>query len=139
LYPEYYVLRVNDFDKKSSTPLDEWILFLKTGDIPETATAAGLPEARERLRMDRMSEAERQKYKVHMEALRYQRSVIQTGIIEGRAEGIAEGRAEGELISLEKTVLNGKRNGFSLEQIQLFTNLSMEKILEILELHGEKI
>lgn len=29
LFPEYYILRVNDFDKVATTPLDEWIEFLK--------------------------------------------------------------------------------------------------------------
>ena len=33
IFPEYYVLRVNDFDKVAKTPLDEWIEFLKTGRI----------------------------------------------------------------------------------------------------------
>lgn len=33
IFPEYYVLRVNDFDKVAKTPLDEWIKFLKTGEI----------------------------------------------------------------------------------------------------------
>ena len=54
IFPEYYVLRVNDFDKVAKTPLDEWIKFLKTGEIDGTATAKGLPEARERLRVDAM-------------------------------------------------------------------------------------
>ena len=38
LFPEYYVLRVNDFDKVATTPLDEWIEFLKTGIIAPEAT-----------------------------------------------------------------------------------------------------
>ena len=32
IFPEYYVLRVNDFDKVAKTPLDEWVQFLKTGE-----------------------------------------------------------------------------------------------------------
>ena len=30
IFPEYYVLRVNEFDELAKTPLDEWIYFLKT-------------------------------------------------------------------------------------------------------------
>ncbi|MDR2682254.1 MAG: Rpn family recombination-promoting nuclease/putative transposase [Dysgonamonadaceae bacterium] len=111
LYPEYYLLRVDDFDKKAVTPLDEWILFLKSGEIPETATAAGLPEARERLRIDRMNETERKQYKAHMEALQYQRSVIQTGIIEGRAEGHTEGRIEGLAEGRAEGLVEGRAEG----------------------------
>ena len=57
LFPEYYVLRVDEFDKLAKTPLDEWILFLKTGEIAENVTASGLREARERLRVDKLSDA----------------------------------------------------------------------------------
>ena len=96
IFPEYYVLRVNDFDKIAKTPLDEWIEFLKTGNIDSSATAKGLPEARERLRVDSLSDQDRRAYIHDMEALRYQRSVIKTGWYEGRAEGLKEGRARSE-------------------------------------------
>lgn len=117
IFPEYYVLRVNDFDKVAKTPLDEWIKFLKTGEIDSSATAKGLPEARERLRIDSLSEAEKRAYVNHMEALRYQRSVIKTGIIEGRAEGraqgLAEGRAEGLVEGKAQGLAEGKAQGLA--------------------------
>ena len=95
IFPEYYVLRVDDFDKVAKTPLDEWIKFLKTGVIDEEARAKGLPEARERLRVASLPKQERKDYERHMDALAYQRSVISTGFIEGHADGFAEGKAEG--------------------------------------------
>jgi predicted transposase/invertase (TIGR01784 family) len=132
LYPEYYLLRVDDFDKKAVTPLDEWILFLKTGDIPKTATAAGLPEARERLLYDRMSEAERRKYNAHMEALRYQRSVIKTGREEGLEEGWEKGwekgREEGIEEGIKKVAKKALKSGLSLEKVAELTGLTEEEI-----------
>jgi len=145
LYPEYFILRVEEFDQKAVTPLDEWIAFLKTSEIPENATAQGLPEARERLRRDAMSREEQLVYEAHIENLRYQKSVIRTGVIEGRAEGRAEGeaiglekgRAEGEAIGLEKarknTVVNSHRAGLSVETISIITGLKPEEIITILE------
>ena len=41
LYPEYYILKVNDFNKVAKTPLEEWIYYLNTGEIPETAQLGG--------------------------------------------------------------------------------------------------
>lgn len=119
LYPEYYVLRVDGFDEVAHTPLDEWISFLKTGDIPDNATASGLPEAREILRRDRLSREELIAYNRHMEALRYQKSVIQTGYLEGkddgykegREEGIEEGREEGREEGMEKGREKGREEG----------------------------
>jgi hypothetical protein len=102
LYPEYYILRVDDFDREAVTPLDEWFLFLKTGDIPEGATAPGLQEASERMRYDRMNREEQQEYDDYLEAFRYRKSVIQTSLIERRTEGLAEGEAERNRLKAEK-------------------------------------
>lgn len=111
IFPEYYVLRVNDFDKVAKTPLDEWIEFLKTGNIDSSATAKGLPEARERLRIDSLSDKDKQAYINDMEALRYQRSVIKTGWYEGRAEGLKEGHAEGLKEGLAEGFTKGEAKG----------------------------
>lgn len=142
IFPEYYVLRVNEFDELAKTPLDEWIYLLKTGEIDEHATAKGLPEARERLRIDKLSPAEESQYYAHMEALRYQKSVIETGWIEGhadgytegKAEGIAEGKAEGiaEGQNREKRQIaaNLKKQGLPIEIIANCTGLSPEEIAD---------
>ena len=37
LYPEYYILKVNDFNRVATTPLEEWIYYLNTGNVPEHA------------------------------------------------------------------------------------------------------
>ena len=86
---------MNDFDRVATTPLDQWIEFFKTGSIAPDATAPGLSQARECLRIDTLSSAEKNDYVRHMEAIRYQRSVLDTSRDEGFAEGRAEGRAEG--------------------------------------------
>ena len=125
LFPEYYVLRVDEFDKKAVTPLDEWISFLKTGDIPDKPKAKGLPEARESLLFGRLTKEEQRAYDKHYDAVRYQRGVIQTGLIEGhmdglkegkaigRAEGIAEGRAEGIAKGKAEGIVEGRAEGIA--------------------------
>ena len=147
IFPEYYVLRVNDFDKVAKTPLDEWIEFLKTGVINQSATAKGLPEARERLRVDSLSPAEKRAYVRAMEAQSYQRSVIKSGWIEGRAEGreeglaegraegreegLAEGRAEGELQKARAIAVEMKHAGMTVEMIARFTQLTPDEIARL--------
>lgn len=127
IFPEYYVLKVNGFNKVAKTPLDEWIKFLKTGEIDDDATAKGLPEARERLRVDAMSVAEKQAYDHDMESLRYQKSVIQTGWIEGHAEGKAEGRAEATMELARKM----KSLGMSIDAITECSGLSPDEIAKL--------
>ncbi|MGL5957737.1 MAG: Rpn family recombination-promoting nuclease/putative transposase [Phocaeicola sp.] len=107
LYPEYYVLRVDGFDDVAHTPLDEWISFLKTGDIPDNATASGLAEAREILRRDKLTREELSAYNRHIEAMRYQKSVITTGYKEGIEEGIAKGMEKG----IEEGIAKGMEKG----------------------------
>ena len=136
LHPEFYVLRVEDFDKTAVTPLDEWFSFLKTGEIPDNVKAPGLPEARERLRRDNLTPKERAEYDAHVEALRYQKSVIETGIIEGRAEGRAEGLAQGRAelkAKEEQTVINAHKKGMSIQDIAEITDLTPDQITEILK------
>ena len=144
IFPEYYVLRVNDFDRVAKTPLDEWIKFLKTGEIDSSATAKGLPEARERLRIDSLPPAEKRAYFRDMEALRYQRSVIKSGwddghteglaegraegLAEGRAKGLAEGRAEAQKETTREIALKMKSMGVSTDVIMKCTRLSAEEI-----------
>ena len=39
LYPEYYILKVKDFNQVAKSPLEEWICYLNTGDIPDSAVS----------------------------------------------------------------------------------------------------
>lgn len=128
VFPEYYLLRVDKFDKLATTPLDEWISFLKTSEIPVTFNAPGLPEARERLRVDSLSDEEKKDYHRMMENLRYQRSVIKTGREEGREEGLIEGRKEGRRESMIQIAQNMKKEGLSVSLIVKMTGLAEEEI-----------
>lgn len=127
IFPEYYVLRVDGFNQQAKTPLDEWIAFLKTGEINKNSTVHGLQEARERLRIDQLDEKDRRQYYTDMEALRYQRSVIKTGWIEGWAEGIAEEKAEVQRL----IAINLKQNGVDPLIIARSIGLSIEEIEQL--------
>jgi hypothetical protein len=113
LYPEYYVLRVNDFNKWSKVPLEQWIYFLNTGDIPDEANAPGLPEARERLKLDRLTKSELNAYYRHLDDVVILRDNVYTeraeGRAEGREEGLAEGRKEGIAIGVEQNRLENAK------------------------------
>ena len=139
LYPEYYILKVNDFDKWSKVPLEQWIYFLNTGEIPEEATAPGLPEARERLKLDRLSKAELEAYYRHLDNVVILRDNIYTereeGRLEGRAEGLEEGRLEGRLEGAEEKNRDNARSmkalGVSPDIINQVTGLSLEEIEDL--------
>ena len=135
IFPEYYVLRVNDFDQVATTPLDEWIEFLKTGNISAKAKAAGLAEARECLRVDSLSEKDKKAYYRHMESIRHMKSLFDTsrdeGFQEGKDEGLAAGRAEGRAECSLEIANQLKAMGLSLEQIAQATHLPIEEISKL--------
>lgn len=135
LYPEYYILKVNDFNKWSKVPLEQWIYFLNTADIPHDATAPGLDEARHKLQLEKMTHAEREAYYRHLDNLVILRDNITTAYEEGKMEGLAEvraeRRAEGRAEGIAETTRKMKKGGLSVEQIQQFTGLSLEEITKL--------
>ena len=135
LYPEYYILKVNDFNKWSKVPLEQWIYFLNTADIPHDATAPGLDEARHKLQLEKMTHAEREAYYRHLDNLVILRDNITTAYEEGKMEGLAEvraeRRAEGRAEGIAETARKMKKGGLSVEQIQQFTGLSLEEITKL--------
>lgn len=147
LYPEYYILKVNDFNAAAKTPLEEWILYLKTGDIPETATAPGLAQARERLLVDRMNDSERKAYFRHIDNLVSLRDTIlnsreesrlegfaegkEQGFAEGIAEGRAEGRAEGEQTRAREIARQMKADGMPATTIARYTGIPESEVTKL--------
>lgn len=136
VFPEYYLIRVNEFNQVAKTPLEEWVKYLKTGIIDPDTTAPGLPEAREKLRYYDMSPEERHEYDEHVNAIMIQNDVLNTakleghaeGRMEGRMEGRAEGRAEGRMEEKLEVAKNLKQLGISTDAIAQATGLSLEEI-----------
>ena len=136
IFPEYILIRVNEFDKVAVTPLEEWMDYLKTGKIRPDTTAPGLNEAREKLKYYSMTPKERKAYDEHLNAVMIQNDVLDTakleGRIEGRAEGIAEGRAEGRAEEKQENARKMKAMGLTNEMIHQITGLSVEEIEKLL-------
>lgn len=94
VFPEYYLVRVNVYDKIPETPLDEWMTYLKTGKVKENTRTPGLQEVKKKLQYLSMSAKERRAYDAHMDTIMVQNDVLDTARDEGRAEGRAEGVAD---------------------------------------------
>jgi len=140
IFPEYILIRVNEFNKVAVTPLEEWVNYLKTGIISADTHTPGLAEAREKLRYYNMTSEERHAYDEHINAIMIQNDVLGTakfeglleGRLEGRLEGLEEGRKEG-LLEGEKKMQREiayklKKNGSSTDVIMAVTGLSLEEV-----------
>ena len=106
IYPEYYLIRLNNFNSIAKTSLDEWIYFLKNEEIKDEFQAKGIQKAKRSFSLLSMSEAEQAAYARYQDDLRYQASLVESnyglGLREGREAGITEGRVEGQTRLLRK-------------------------------------
>ena len=127
VFPEYYLIRVKSFDKIAENHLEEWIKYLKDGDIDENTTAPGLREAKRKLEYLSMTEKERKAYDRHIDNIMIQNDMFDTaakeglaqGVAIGRAEGLAEGHAGGLVEGLEKGREEGEKAGVIKTAISL--------------------
>ena len=143
IFPEYFLIRVNEFDKVAVTPLEEWIDYLKNGHIRPDTQAPGLQEARQKLIYYSMDATERAAYDRHVDAIMIQNDVLSTAKLEGLTEGRLEGREEGRLEGREEGRLEGRMEekrqivynmkslGLSLDVIVQATGLSPEEIEQL--------
>jgi hypothetical protein len=129
IFPEYILIRVNEFDKVAVTPLEEWMNYLKDGTIRPDTMAPGLGEAREKLKYYSMTPEDRHAYDEHLNAVMIQNDVLDSAKLEGRMEGLAEGEAKGEAKGkAEANLENAKKMkamGIDLEMIRQITGITL--------------
>ena len=136
IFPEYFLIRVNEFNKVAVTPLEEWIEYLKTGVIHPDTKAPGLEEARRNLVYYNMNKAEQLAYDEHINAIMIQNDVLSTAAMEGRQEGRQEGLAEGRQEGLAEGRMEEKQaNARRMKAL----NLPVETICQVTGLSAGEI
>ena len=125
IFPEYILIRVNEFDKVAVTPLEEWMNYLKDGTIRPDTMAPGLGEAREKLKYYSMTPEDRHAYDEHLNAVMIQNDVLDSAKLEGRMEGLAEGEAKGKAEANLENAKKMKAMGIDLEMIRQITGITL--------------
>lgn len=148
IFPEYYILKVNQFDERIQSKIDQWMYFFKKEAIRQEFDAKGLKEAYERLSVLKLSEAERRDYDNYLKDLMHENSMLKSshfdgfedghkkgkvvGIEEGRVQGIEEGRVqgieEGRVQGIEEGRIQGIEVGIEKGKEQ--ERLSIAKIMK---------
>ena len=139
----YSILMIPNFNDVATTPIEEWLDYLKNGRIKEDTKTPGLAEARKKLQYMQMSRAEQIAYERHMDSLAVQSGAFdaarlerhaegwEVGREEGFAEGRAEGRAEGEKDKALEIARKMKAKGFPIEDISAITGLDLSEITNL--------
>lgn len=120
LYPEYYILKVNDFNRVAKNSLEEWVYYLNTGDVPQGAKAPGMEEVKEQLTIDRMNKSERSAYYKHLDNI----VILRDNIYTEREEG----RLEGRIAERKENARKMKQLGLPVETISKVTGLPVADI-----------
>jgi len=139
VFPEIYLLKVNNFDDHAKNTLDEWIYFLKNSEIRQEFSAKGIKEADEVLKRANMSDEERREYNRFIEVLSDRASIAMT--IEFEANLLADKKAEilaeekAKILAEEKlkeVIINLLRAGnMTHQQIAEITGVSTETVTQI--------
>lgn len=122
IFPEYYLIKVTKFHEKVQDKIDEWIYFLKNGEIKKEFSAQGLESASKKLDVLRLSEEERRAYEHYQESLHDDGSLTEMLMISRK-----EGQKETQLQIAQSL----KQVGLSDEQIATHTKLSLEEVKKI--------
>jgi len=128
IFPEYFVIKVNQFNDIAKNTLDEWIYYLKNNEIKDGFTAKGINKARELWRLDALSEEERKKYQRHLEDLRYGASMAWTMKVDEEDRIRKEGIEKGETKNTIKVAKKMKKRGMEISLISEMTGLTKEEI-----------
>lgn len=125
IFPEFYIIKVNNFDKLSrKSTIDEWIYFLKTEDIKEDFKAKGLDKAKEKLDILKLSNKEQIAYKRNLENKSLEKSVMETARFEGKVEGEKQKAIEiaKNLLDVLDVEIIAKKTGLSISEIKQIKN-----------------
>ena len=135
LLPEYFLIRVNEFNQVAVTPLEEWLGYLKDGTIRPDTTVPGLMEAREKLLYHNMSDGERYAYNEYLSDLMIQNDALEGSKLEGFQEGLQEIRQQrlqqGVFLERNEIAANMKKLGLDIPLISQATGLTSEEIAKL--------
>lgn len=135
IFPVYYILRVDEFDRWSRVALDQWLYFLCHGRVGEDADAPGMEALQEKLRLDNLPPAERLAYRKKLDdqiSIRSgYRDARYEGYEEGHEEGRQEGRQEGRTEELRNIVNILRTDGLTDEAIAALLHKPYEVIKSI--------
>jgi len=128
IFPEYYLIKVNQFNDVAKDTLDEWIYFLKNSEVKDEFRAKGLSEAKEALDIMRLDKEQQYSYNRYMDYLHYKASEAYTLKIETEQkikEAENKARWERNIEIAKKLIILGLDNktiaegtGLTLEQIE---------------------
>ena len=120
IFPEYYLIKVNNFNDSAKDTLDEWIYFLKNSEVLDSFKAKGIKEAGEVLDIMRLPQNEQYSYNRYLDRLHLKASEMLS--LQEEAEYKVKVNRDME------NAKNGILKGYDNNTIADLTNLTFEQI-----------
>ena len=127
IFPEYYILKVNQFNDIAKDTLDEWIYFLKNSEVKDEFNAKGLKEANEVLDIMRLPADDQYGYNRYLDSLHLKASEVFSLQTEAEFKVREDEKLKNILEISKKSIIKG----FDNEIIAEITGLKIEKIQEL--------
>jgi predicted transposase/invertase (TIGR01784 family) len=131
LYPEYYLIKAGDFDENAiHDTLDEWVYFLKTGNVKDDFKAKGIDKAKKKLEVAKLSPRKRAAYERDTKHLHSEASWAETQLkkeqdaLKKEQDAMAKGE-KNKAIAIAKDM---KADNEPIEKIVKYSGLSQEEI-----------
>ena len=123
IFPEFYLLKVNQFNDVAKDTLDEWIYFLKNSEVKDEFKAKGLQQAGEVLDIMRLENDDKYGYNRYLDSLHLKASEIYS----------LQTEAEFKVRDEEKVEIATKLIELGLDSSLILksTGLTIEKIEEL--------
>jgi predicted transposase/invertase (TIGR01784 family) len=130
IYPQYYLIKVRNFNDNAKDSLDEWINFLKNEEIPENPKAKGLLKAKETLDYLKMKDDERLDYNQYQKSLHDQASAYESTYVIGKIEGKkeAEEKANDKLLEIVQNLQNKDMDNKTIKSITGLTDMELTNL-----------
>ena len=119
IFPEYYLIKVNQFNERIKDKFDEWVYFLKTEIIKPSFSARGIRQAAEKLNILALTDEERQAYRRYEDNTHYEASMHESHYGRGKLDATQE---------IAKSFLNC---GVDIELVMKGTGLTRKEIEQL--------
>lgn len=123
IFPEYYLLKVNQFNDIAKDTLDEWVYFLKNSEVKDNFKAKGLKEANEVLDIMRLKKEDQYGYNRYLDSLHLKASEI----FSLQTEAEFKAKDERSIEIAKKSIKKGLDN----DTISEITGITIEKIQQL--------
>ena len=136
LFPEYYLIKINNFNDVSRSPLEDWVYYFKNSELPASCDKKILSLLSEQLKYKAMNAKEKQEYERFNKSKRIWDSTIDTAFMEGVEKGIQKGIKKGIEKSKIETVVLAFKNGADVSFISKVVSLAEDEVTAILKNEG---